>query len=689
MLMTYGITALIISLWITRMIVEQRVLFRRTLFDIPLLLFVVSQLLSTIFSIDPYTSFFGYYSRFHGGFLSTLTYVGLFYALVSNLEKKHVKNLLVSALIAAVGAALYAFPEHYGRSPSCFLIASGQGGTPAFDVSCWIQDVKSRVFGTFGQPNWLAAYLITLFPVSLGIGISQLIVKRQNWTVVGLAFLSLTLFFTVLLFTQSRSGMAGLLISLLVFGGVSLGVLLSQHKIRQSKIVGSVLAATLVGMIGISQLYGQSLLANVDSLLARFNPGVTSQTESTAPVEESAPVVNRLDIGGTDSGEIRRIVWNGAINVFRRYPLLGSGVETFAYSYYQDRPVEHNNVSEWDFLYNKAHNEFLNYLATTGIVGLSTYVLLLIWFGVVVVAHVFKNHQVSAEESYHLIGMLAGITALTVSNSLGFSTVMVTVLMFIFFGLTTILVQNETVIDIPKKPLTSWHYSSLIGVGLTVMYVLWMIGSWWSADRDFTQGKGFLRAGYTREGLELLQSAIVQSPAEALFYDELATSYAQVAVSLFQQQDATAAAQLAAEAISTSDQALALNGRHINFLKSRARLFILLGTLDTKYYDRARITLEDTIPRAPTDAKVRYNLALVEVAQGNLDRAQQRFEETLVLKPNYEGARLQLARLYQSRGMTAQAMVEYQTILSSINPNNQEALSELGAIQASASANKK
>jgi putative inorganic carbon (hco3(-)) transporter len=59
----------------------------------------------------------------------------------------------------------------------------------------------------------------------------------------------------------------------------------------------------------------------------------------------------------------------GAWELTKKYPLFGSGVETFAYSYYNVRPVEHNLVTEWDFLYNKAHNEFLNYAATTGFVG--------------------------------------------------------------------------------------------------------------------------------------------------------------------------------------------------------------------------------------------------------------------------------------------------------------------------------
>jgi O-antigen ligase len=64
-------------------------------------------------------------------------------------------------------------------------------------------------------------------------------------------------------------------------------------------------------------------------------------------------------------------------------------VETFAYSYYNFRPAQHNQLSEWDYLYNKAHNEFLNFLSTTGAFGLATYLLIILWFSI----FALKNRQ--------------------------------------------------------------------------------------------------------------------------------------------------------------------------------------------------------------------------------------------------------------------------------------------------------
>ena len=99
----------------------------------------------------------------------------------------------------------------------------------------------------------------------------------------------------------------------------------------------------------------------------------SSEAAPSQEISTGQPAAGAL--GGTDSGQIRLYVWQGALDIWKAYPLFGTGVETFAFAYYQFRPAEHNLTSEWDYLYNKAHNEYLNYLATTGALGLGSYLL--------------------------------------------------------------------------------------------------------------------------------------------------------------------------------------------------------------------------------------------------------------------------------------------------------------------------
>ena len=208
MLLTYFFVSCILTFWGIKTILDKKFTFRTTPLDRWIVLFFLSQLISTALSMHPRTSLLGYYTRFHGGLLSTVAYIILFYATTTFVQKKQLKLILGSVLTGGLFAALYAFPEHFGHSPSCVIL------TNQFDASCWIQDVQSRVFGTFGQPNWLAAFLILILPLAYGL----MLLPTKIYKGLG-AFLTV-LFVSTVLFTQSRSGFLGMAVGTIIFFGL-------------------------------------------------------------------------------------------------------------------------------------------------------------------------------------------------------------------------------------------------------------------------------------------------------------------------------------------------------------------------------------------------------------------------------------------------------------------------------------
>src|SRR5947207_15890398 len=64
MWLTFGLTAIIFSAWISKIIMQRRIFIQRTPLDIPIILFLLSQVIATFHSLDPYVSWWGYYSRF-------------------------------------------------------------------------------------------------------------------------------------------------------------------------------------------------------------------------------------------------------------------------------------------------------------------------------------------------------------------------------------------------------------------------------------------------------------------------------------------------------------------------------------------------------------------------------------------------------------------------------------------------
>ena len=110
-----------------------------------------------------------------------------------------------------------------------------------------------------------------------------------------------------------------------------------------------------------------------------FSPPPPLPTPAAKSPEQPKVRPNAItgEVGGSSSGKIRLFVWEGAIAAWKQHVFFGTGVETFAFAYYKYKPIGHNLTSEWDYLYNKAHNEYLNYLTTTGAFGLGSYFLVI------------------------------------------------------------------------------------------------------------------------------------------------------------------------------------------------------------------------------------------------------------------------------------------------------------------------
>ena len=669
MLTVYFFTIIITSAWLIKMILNKQVIFKKTPFTIPLLIFLTSQVISTILSIDIHTSIWGYYSRFHGGLLSTISYILLYFAYVSNMTigselqanadpdpigtssepSTFIQNTLKVILSTGLIVSLYGIAEHFG-----------------IDKNLWVQDVQNRVFSTLGQPNWLAAYLITLIPISTHFSL-----KNQKYH-----FFTLT-FYITLLFTKSRSGLVGFGLAWSIYWLL----ILLKNKIKSFPfkpfiIINSLLLLTTL-IIGTSYTPNlRTVLKKGDTLtgnLAESQVGTAKPegvTLADSPSDLGPPATSQ---GGSKSSDIRKVVWQGALNIYRHYPLFGSGVETFAYSYYNFRPTEHNLLSEWDFLYNKAHNEFLNFLATTGAFGLLSYLLIIICF----IYYCLKN----LKKSPLAPALLASYLGLVVSNFFGFAVVPVALFFFLFPAMV-INHGRRTVLDRRPEKISSRDSEAgrtvLTGlVSLLTLYLLYSVIIIWKADRQFVLGKNYLQANQIQTAYAYLQKAITMRPNEPLFRSLYSESAAKMALLYHQNitpEQATKAAtlrdQLVEESIKNSDLVITQNKVHLNFYKSRAKVFFLLSQIDEKYHQNALTTLQQSINLAPTDPKLRYNLGLLYSQLGQTGLAEQTLKETIDLKPNYEAARFALGSLYQQTDRPDLAREQYQYILKHLNPQN-------------------
>lgn len=724
MWLTFGLTVIIVGSWIIKMSLEGSIRIQRTPLDIPILLFLFSQFLSTIFSLDTHTSFWGYYSRFNGGFLSLLTYVLLYYAFVSNISKKQVLSYLLASIVSAVTVSLWGLPAHFGYDPTCFLFR----GT--FDVSCWTSafQPKVRIFSTLGQPDWLSAYLGVLVP--LAIGVAMYLWEKQKKIFSLCVLLATFLFYVDFLFARSRGGFIGLAVGMLLFAAWYVWHTRLWTNLRVLKTT-YIFPLAILGILVITFFIGTAI-SQVDKFML---PGIMTAVQQHAkpqkvvqPAPQPAPMAGEL--GGTDSGKIRLFVWQGALETWLHYPVFGTGVETFAYAYYLFMPPGHNLTSEFGYLYNKAHNEYLNYLATTGTVGFVTYMLMIgffLWFAIKKLildtgklkldketgnlkleksslkTQSSPNQSPSSSIQPLIIGLIAAYISLLVSNFFGFSVVITNIFLFLIPAFVFLLqgqlnpkkalllpkVQNPTSKIDSASPL-QWIVSVI--VVLVGLYFLYTLVVFWQADTHYALGQNYVNAQDYQNAYAPLHQAVQMRPGEPVFQDELSLDDAVLAAALFT-QDKTAtstAQQLLNESLVVSNNLTASNPNIVTYWKTRVRVMYALSQIDPKYMNDALTAVEKAAILAPTDAKVSYNLGLIQGQTGHIEEAIQTLNKTIQLKKDYRDAYYALGLFYHAAGVSNSGVItspedaqkaidEMHFILKNFNPKDQQALAALKA----------
>ena len=733
MMGVYIVTSFIVTSWVIKMLEQKEFKIAKTPLDIPIVLFLISQLVSSLFSMDPHVSWFGYYSRFNGGMWSVVSYVLLYYAFVSNTDvfgatsspsdvsgikyqvsgKKQGKQKAILPILPTTSPIIRLLKT--SLFTATIIAAYGVLERLGIDKHIWVQDVQSRVFSTLGQPNWLAAYLVALIPLAMAFGLHHAMTnKPRHWIAATVYAIVSVLFFTVLLFTRSRSGLLGLAVADVVFWA-------AQPMIRywlSSLIHASNLArmntrpatygvppdalslnnqrATIKVAVVVHILFALIIFFN-GTYIAQIDKYVTlegwkSFATTSAPLHQGSAgkaanptgyTAPALESGGTESGVIREYVWQAALTAWKsttKTILIGTGTETFAFAFYQFRPVAHNMTSEWDFLYNKAHNEYLNYLATTGVFGLGSYLLFLATFIVWFLRNLkTKNENGKISSTSEIFDMrfalFSGWLSILVTNFFGFSVVILQVFLFLFPAIIFLLTPSTLIHD-SKFRLSFPAWARWIPVILGV-YLVITIGAFWYADKRFAYGYQYDRAGLYAQGAPAIVAAIAINPNEPLYHDELAGSYAALAVGAYNEKNATQAANLAELALAESNKAIQISPHNVNFLKTRTKVYYTLSTFDPALNAEAITTLQKASLLSPNDPKIYYNLAILYGRAGQNDQAIANLLRAKKLKKDYRDVYNALNIFYTEMGKKADARAVLEEYLANVNPNDTQFMKTL------------
>ncbi len=319
-----------------------------------LVAFLAAAFLSALFSPARDHSLFGDFERM-GGVWAWLHLV-LFFLILRTLRDSDWHWVLNGALAVSVFVSGKAIAEH-------FTLPFSSGTS---DI------VVSASSATLGNSGLLAAYL--LFSVAVGAWLAM----TTRWRALYSSASAVNLL--ALVYSENRSSVVGL-----VLGTIAGGAIFATLSARSRKrwIVPSMAAALALIVVVLSA----SVRIFPTSAITRQVPNVLQRLALTNPA-------------GSD--ESRTMQWRAAIAAFKDRPLLGYGIENhnLVWSAHFDPGIYATDTH----IFDRTHNQFLEALATTGLIG--TIAFLSIWVAIgVTLVRAYRAGRLSASE----LAILAGL----------------------------------------------------------------------------------------------------------------------------------------------------------------------------------------------------------------------------------------------------------------------------------------
>ncbi len=351
------------------------------------LVFAITNLLSTTSTVALY----GTYSRGFGFVIELFLFIFLIYS-ATNLSEKVVIKLLKIFLISSILVAIYAVMQKFGINP--------------FFETYSIDIFNGRVFSFLGNPSYLGQFMLLNILLSGYLFSIAKNIKTQTFY-----FIVAFLFFIVLLVSGTRTALFGLMISILILSIKYFKVLLQIIKKHKFLYIVSILTSVFLFFILANDRFAFSNIA-FRSLDSRFE------------------------------------IWKGALSLIKKKFFLGYGGETF-YIYFPEiitkkfLSLEENiNITA-----DKLHNESLEILFSHGLLGLTIYIL--------VILYILKLFFKSKNKLVVALSLL--IIANTIQNQLSFPDITINVLVAFCYA-ALISMESFDFINIKLNRINAYIY---------------------------------------------------------------------------------------------------------------------------------------------------------------------------------------------------------------------------------------
>ncbi len=624
--------------WFARMVfVDREIRLKRSLLDLPIILFATLVNVSSFFSTDRWSSVFGYYGRFSDSAMALGSFVGLYFLIINTVEKP---SRLLSWFLGAVA------------------IAIGAGYLSLFQI--WQQ-----------LPIW---------PIVKQIGFNPVSASLEGFAV----FLACLMAFLV--FQGVKPGvkiLARLGYTLFTFCGLGILILTDMWQAWIIFLFGLllVLAGGLVARFRVKERGGlvRVLFPFVLSLVAAaflFSP-VSLNTRMPGVVQE--PLLSQ------------GLSWRIALDTARenvKNALVGSGPGTFAIDFSEHKPGSFNMQAEWQTRFDRAGNYWSEMLATYGFLGFFFFLVLAGFFLLVSLLLLSKK---SAWPFF------IGIVSFLISQFVYYQTLSLGLAFWLFLALGVLSWERpvrEFVFSLRK-----FSEFELMAKAVFLVFLAFAGGVGYFAVRFYAADMSYLVSQNARgtdtarrvtSGLE----ATRLNPYQAEYKIFISRSYLARALAELQkpesERDQNGISRDVQLAIAYGRGDLAENNEKIQgatqISPKRVATWETLGAVyrDIKFatgaQDWAVRSFEAAIALEPANPVLYTELGKLYAASEQNDKAREQFEKAVELKANYVEAQRQLALVFENEKDVDSAIAKMKDIALQY-PVDAESLFQLGRLQ--------
>jgi len=595
-----------------------------------LILFLVFAL-ATIFSKDRYGSFWGWPGVASDSLLTIIALVVFYFLVTSAFSKKDI----IASSIVFISSSLLAVVIGILHSVGLFVVPFGFA--------------KSASFTTMGLPGMLGFFTASLLPL-----LFIFLIQVKKW---------MRVFFSIAI------ALSAILLVVINYPVVWWMVLISSAIF--------VIFATIRRNVFDLRWVGLPVFFLIVSLFfIVFQPQfVVSQRAIEVRLNQQAS----FDI---------------ASQTIKGMPIFGSGPGTFAYDFSKYKNINFNQGSLWNLRFDSAGSKILNVLATTGILGLLSFlafVSAVIFYGVKFIVLSGAENEKKGDVFMIASGFFICFLAETIGFFLYGSGI---ALDFMYF----FLIASFVGLIGERKKEYQLTPSSILTLGVTFASTLFLIfglgllildGQRYIAEINYFKGLNQFSSGQADQGLNYLEKAVSMNPKSDLYLTDLSQAYisklgAEINRTDLSDDQKTKNVQLLVNnSVNASKIATDINPNSVADWSIRGFVYQNLFSIKVsgtdewaiKSYEQA-MSLEPNNPYYPTQKGLVYMAKASIIDKDNQDAknndlklAKEQFDNAIQLKSDYAPARYQIAMVYQAQGNTDQEISALED-LKKLNPND-------------------